>query len=96
MPMSKDVASIHNQLVEIAQDAHRTAHSTYNADDVLKLQRRLSTVDTQFQNGKLDTRYEEPGVCQVSKELDQVHHNVHSMLARVASDDEGEKGHHTQ
>ncbi|ORX59724.1 hypothetical protein DM01DRAFT_1399181, partial [Hesseltinella vesiculosa] len=78
------LANIRSQLVEISKEAHCLSHESYTADDVLRLQRRLSNVDQQFYDQKMDTRYEDNGVTQVVKELDQVHHNIHSMLSRVA------------
>jgi hypothetical protein len=81
---------MHEQLVHIAQKCSQTAHSNYSADDIRKLQNKLSHIDEKYQEKVLHAQqnsdvdpYEVPGEAQIANELSIVHDAITSMLQNV-------------
>ncbi|KAI8100003.1 uncharacterized protein BX664DRAFT_322612 [Halteromyces radiatus] len=83
MPMAKDLANVHDQLVSIAKDSQALARRKHSADDISVLQRRLSVAESEYNSSQNDKNYEAPGQAQVSEEIDRVHHILSSMLQRT-------------
>ncbi|KAI8093186.1 uncharacterized protein BX664DRAFT_277988 [Halteromyces radiatus] len=86
------IAQMHEQLVHIAQRCSQTAHSDYTADDIRKLQNKLSHIDQKYQEGILHAQsqqnisedpYEIPGEAQIANELNIVHDAITSMLQNI-------------
>jgi hypothetical protein len=90
MPMVKSLENVHHQLMDIARESNRLSHTKYTSDDVEKLQNKLRSIDSQYNEGAFcgemtsaEGRYEEEGQAQVSNELAKVHSTLHLMLSRI-------------
>ncbi|KAI8993296.1 hypothetical protein BDB01DRAFT_847193 [Pilobolus umbonatus] len=92
MPMQKDLEQIHNTLSEILKESEELSHRQYTADDVLKLQEKVSKIDEQYKEGIIDDRnknnpsddpYEHKGQGVVANDLAKVHQTLHSLLERA-------------
>ncbi|KAI9305131.1 hypothetical protein BJ944DRAFT_180487 [Cunninghamella echinulata] len=83
MPMSKEIESVHNQLVEIAKETQRMSYRRHSCEDILKLQEKLSAVNASYYGNGIDSKYELEGQARVSDELDKVHQNIHHLLQRT-------------
>jgi GTP1/Obg family GTP-binding protein len=88
MPMVKDLENFHQELMDIARESKRLSHTKYTSDDVEKLQDRLRSIDSRYNEGTFcgeatPGRYEEEGQAQVVDELEKVHKTLHAMLSRI-------------
>ena len=88
MPMVKNLEDVHQELMDIARQSNRLSYTKYTSDDIEKLQNRLRTIDSQYNEGAFQSMtscvgYEEEGQAQVSDELEKVHNNLHIMLSRI-------------
>ncbi|KAI8059319.1 hypothetical protein BC940DRAFT_313862 [Gongronella butleri] len=85
--VEKQIATMHEQLVGIAQKCSETAHSKYNADDIRKLQNKLHRIDEKYQDKLMHSGdqdpYEIPGEAQIANELNVVHDAITTMLRNL-------------
>jgi hypothetical protein len=88
--MVKNLENVHQQLMDIARESNRLSHTKYTADDVEKLQNKLRSIDSQYNEGAFccemtsaEGRYEEEGQAQVVHELEKIHNTLYHMLSRI-------------
>ncbi|CAO3591945.1 unnamed protein product [Absidia cylindrospora] len=90
----QQIAQMHEQLVHIAQKCSETSHSDYTADDIRKLQNKLSHIDERYQENLMHAQsqqksdvsedpFEVPGEAQIANELAIVHDAITSMLQKT-------------
>ena len=87
--VEKQIATMHEQLVGIAQKCSETAHSKYTEDDIRKLQNKLHRIDEKYQDKLMHSGddqtdpYEIPGEAQIANELNVVHDAITTMLRNL-------------